>query len=46
LVLVRKISLGVAILKYVGNMDSKDETDYLDGSSLKKNRQFKKKKKH
>jgi hypothetical protein len=30
LVLVRKRSLGVAILKYADNMDSKVETDYLD----------------
>jgi hypothetical protein len=36
LVLVRKISLGEAILKYVDNMDSKVETDYLDGKLSKK----------
>jgi hypothetical protein len=36
LVLVRKISLGEAILKYAENMDLKDETDGLDGNLSKK----------
>jgi hypothetical protein len=39
--LVRKISLGEAILKYANNMDSKDEIDVWMESS-RKNRLFKK----
>jgi hypothetical protein len=36
LVLVRKRSLGEAILKYAENMDLKVETDGLDGKLSKK----------
>jgi hypothetical protein len=41
LVPVNKRSFGVDILKYAGNMDSKDETHYLDGK-ISKNRVVKK----